>query len=57
MLTIVDSYDAMTQDRAYRKAMSKDDAILELLKNAGTQFDPDIVRIFVYELPPTMLIV
>ena len=50
ILTIVDSYDAMTHDRAYRKAMSKDDAILELLKNAGTQFDPDIVRIFVSEL-------
>lgn len=50
ILAIVDSYDAMTQDRAYRKAMSKDDAILELLKNAGTQFDPDIVRIFVGEL-------
>ena len=50
MLTVVDSYDAMTQDRAYRKAMSKDAAISELKKNAGTQFDPRIVEIFIDEV-------
>lgn len=47
ILAIVDSYDAMTQDRAYRKAMTKDAAILEIVNNAGTQFDPEIARIFV----------
>ena len=47
ILSIVDSYDAMTQDRAYRKAMPKETAILELRNNAGTQFDPAIVPVFI----------
>ena len=47
ILAIVDSYDAMTQDRSYRKAMTKDAAIAEIIKNAGTQFDPENARIFV----------
>jgi HD-GYP domain-containing protein (c-di-GMP phosphodiesterase class II) len=50
MLTIVDSYVAMTRDRGYIEAMSKYDTIQELLKNSETQFDPDIVRIFVDKL-------
>jgi diguanylate cyclase (GGDEF)-like protein/PAS domain S-box-containing protein len=52
VLTIVDAYDAMTQNRSYRKAMPKEDAISELQKNAGTQFDPKIARIFIEEVLP-----
>ena len=52
ILTIVDSYDAMTQDRAYRKAMSKEAAIIEIRKNAGTQFDPELTEIFVNKVLP-----
>jgi len=37
----------MNNDRAYRKAMRREDAIAEIRRNAGTQFDPDIVRIFI----------
>ncbi len=40
ILAILDAYDAMTNDRPYRKAMSVDTALIELKKNAGTQFDP-----------------
>ncbi len=47
ILAIVDAFDAMSQDRAYRKALTKKQAIKELLNCAGTQFDPEIVRVFV----------
>ncbi len=46
ILLVVDAYDAMTQDRVYRKAMSRDDACAELLLHAGTQFDPNVVWAF-----------
>lgn len=46
ILSIVDAYDAMTSDRPYRNKMSHDDAVAELKKNAGTQFDPELVAVF-----------
>ncbi len=47
IIAVADSYDAMTSDRPYRKALSKAFAIGEIKRNSGTQFDPDIVNIFV----------
>jgi response regulator RpfG family c-di-GMP phosphodiesterase len=47
IVSVIDAYDAMTSDRPYRKALSNDIAISELRKGAGTQFDPDIVDIFI----------
>jgi len=41
------TFDAMTHDRSYRKAMSKEAAVAEIINNAGTQFDPEVVRVFV----------
>lgn len=47
IVAVVDSYDAMAEDRAYRKALSSDAAVKELISNKGTQFDPHIVDVFV----------
>lgn len=47
ILAIIDAYDAMTSDRPYRKAMSKEAAINELRTGAGTQFDPNLVDVFI----------
>ncbi|PKM94330.1 MAG: hypothetical protein CVU84_12815 [Firmicutes bacterium HGW-Firmicutes-1] len=47
IITVADSYHAMVSNRPYRKSLSKEIAILELIKNKGTQFDPKIVDIMV----------
>lgn len=47
IIAITDAYDAMTSDRPYRKAMKNEDAIAELKRCAGTQFDPRLVDTFI----------
>ena len=47
ILALADAYDAMTSNRPYRKAMPKTAALMELEKNAGIQFDPDLTQVFV----------
>lgn len=46
ILSIVDSFDAMTNDRPYRAALSFGTAIEEIINCSGTQFDPDLVEVF-----------
>jgi response regulator RpfG family c-di-GMP phosphodiesterase len=46
IVAIADAYDAMTSDRAYRKALPHDIACGELERCSGTQFDPEIVEVF-----------
>jgi HD-GYP domain-containing protein (c-di-GMP phosphodiesterase class II) len=47
ILAVTDAYDAMTNDRVYRKSMAREEAVAELKKNAGSQFDPQIVSFFI----------
>jgi HD-GYP domain-containing protein (c-di-GMP phosphodiesterase class II) len=44
LLTIVDSWDAMTSDRIYKKGISEEDAMVVLKEHAGAQFDPILVE-------------
>ena len=47
IITIADSFDAMTSERTYRKALSIREAIEEIQNNVGTQFDPRIAQVFI----------
>lgn len=46
ILAVADAYDAMTEDRVYRKKMSKEQAVEQITINSGTQFDPEVVAAF-----------
>jgi hypothetical protein len=46
IFTVVDSYDAMTSHRPYRRARSHEDAMEEIMRHSGTQFDPTAVQAF-----------
>ncbi len=50
IVLVCDAFHAMTSDRPYRRAMSVDDARLELSRNAGTQFDPTVVGALLHVL-------
>jgi len=47
ILSVLDAFVAMTSSRPYRKTRTHEDAIQEILRNAGTQFDPEVVRAFI----------
>ena len=50
IITLADAYDAMTGQRTYKKALTEEETVAEIFKNAGTQFDPVIARVFVEEV-------
>ena len=52
IIAVADAYDAMTNERSYRKALSEEDVVRELIECSGTQFDPEIVSIFMNEVIP-----
>jgi HD-GYP domain-containing protein (c-di-GMP phosphodiesterase class II) len=47
IITIGDTFDAMTSDRPYRKALSEEDALKEIKRMSGIQFRPDLAAVFV----------
>jgi HD-GYP domain-containing protein (c-di-GMP phosphodiesterase class II) len=50
IIAVADTYDAMTTDRAYRKALPHEAAVAEIQRCSSTQFDPAIVEVFVREI-------
>jgi HD-GYP domain-containing protein (c-di-GMP phosphodiesterase class II) len=57
IICVIDCFSAIISERPYRGPMSIDEACAELERNAGTQFDPEVVRVFVEEVrrkPPIL---
>ncbi len=50
IISIVDAYDVMRNGRPYKRKMSKAEAVIELRRCSGTQFDPKLVEIFINEV-------
>lgn len=46
ILMVADAFDAMTSDRPYRKGLSREQALRELEKGSGSQFDPEVIEVF-----------
>ena len=51
ILTVVDCFDALREDRQYRRGLTREEAIDFLMKNSGSQYDPRVVGIFITHLP------
>lgn len=54
MMAIVDAYDAMISDRPYRRALTHEEALAELRRCRGTQFDPSLVDLFLRDVVPSL---
>lgn len=55
IVAVADAFDAMVRDRPYRKAMRAEEALEELLRQSGRQFDPGVVEVMVRETQRSLL--
>lgn len=55
IIAIADAYDAMISERSYRKALSEELAVEELQRNAGIQFDEELVKVFIEKVLESQL--
>jgi diguanylate cyclase (GGDEF)-like protein/putative nucleotidyltransferase with HDIG domain len=51
VISVVDCFDSVREDRPFRRGMTRDEALAFLLRGAGNHFDPNIVNLFVKHLP------
>jgi len=51
IISVVDCFDSVREDRPFRRAMTRDEAIAFLLRGSGTHFDPNVVELFIQHLP------
>jgi diguanylate cyclase (GGDEF)-like protein/putative nucleotidyltransferase with HDIG domain len=51
IISVVDCFDSVREDRPFRRGMSRDEAIAFLLRGSGTHFDPQVVELFIKHLP------
>lgn len=51
IISVVDCFDSVREDRPFRRGMTRDEAIAFLLRGSGTHFDPNVVELFIKHLP------
>ena len=51
IISVVDCFDSVREDRPFRRGMTRDEAIAFLLRGSGTHFDPNVVGLFIKHLP------
>jgi diguanylate cyclase (GGDEF)-like protein/putative nucleotidyltransferase with HDIG domain len=51
IISVVDCFDSVREDRPFRRGMTRDEALAFLLRGSGTHFDPNVVKLFIKHLP------